>query len=121
MQLQHNASPTVTTSSIEGGDLTTVGFSPEELIRQLPSLSQDVQLSMVLKLLSATDECVEWLEQLTCQAWEYLIQHELWEAGSISLEEVKARINWPVVCERIAKHQRTQKRKDHEVEGIRQQ
>ena len=106
---------------MESSNLTTGGSSPEELIGQLPSLTRDVQLRRVLELLSATDECTERLEQLTCLAWEYLIQHELWKASSTSLEGVKARINWPAVCERIAKHRRTQKRKGRELEAIRQQ
>src|SRR5579862_2031621 len=107
--------------NMENSDLTTGESSPEELIGQLPSLAQDVQLGRVLELLSAAGKRTERLEQLTCLAWEYLIQHELWKAGSMSLEEVKAVINWPAVFERIAKHRRTQKRKDRELEGIRQQ
>ena len=71
-----------------------------------------------MELLLAIDECMEWLEYLTCQAWEYLVQHKLWKAGFMTLEEVKEQINWPVVSERIARHQQTQKCKGYDSEGI---
>ena len=90
----------------------------EESMEQLGSLPREVQLTRVLEVLSAADDCVEWLGQLTSRAWDHMVENELWTAGSMSLDEVKERIDWVAVSERIAKHRQTQKRKDGEIEGI---
>jgi hypothetical protein len=99
--------------------LITTGPSAEELIGQLALLPRDVQLRRVLELLSATNECAEWLGQLASQAWAYLVQNELWNAASLSLDEVKAIIDWPEVCGRIEAYRHTQRRRERDGKGIR--
>jgi hypothetical protein len=50
--------------------------------------------------------------------WTYLVQEELWEADSMTLEEIKASINWSEVCKRISAYRETQKRRDRDSKGI---
>lgn len=104
---------------MEGTDVAIAAPSAESLLRLLPELPQDVQLDRVLGLLSAADECAERLDQLTSEAWHYMVENRLWEAGSMSLEEVKARINYVDVCKRVERHGRTTKRKEGDVASIR--
>jgi hypothetical protein len=99
-------------------DIKIAESSAEELIGQLSVLPLDVQLRRVLEFLSTIDEYTEQLAQLTSQVWAYLVQNELWKAGSMTLEEVKAIINWPEVCKRIVRYQETQKRKSRDGAGI---
>jgi hypothetical protein len=91
----------------------------EKLLEEISLLSRPAQLRRLLEVLTAADECVEGLEYLTSQAWEYLVQNELWTAGGMTLEEVKRRINWPEVCLRISRHQQAQKRRVREEKAIR--
>jgi len=62
-------------------------------MEQLGSLPREVQLTRVLEVLSAADDCVEWLGQLTSRAWDHMVENELWTAGSMSLDEVKEKID----------------------------
>ena len=76
---------------------------PENVIVLLPALPPKAQLDWVLELLSAADECAERLSWLTTEAWKYLVANKLWRAGSMTEEEVKEKINWPAVKERMEK------------------
>ena len=98
--------------------MTTTRYSAEELIGHLQTLPRRAQLRYALDILSEADEHTEQLAHITSIVWTYLVQEELWEADSMTLEEIKASINWSEVCKRISAYRETQKRRDRDSKGI---
>jgi len=89
---------------------TTAIPAAEQALQQLRALPEEQQLAKALDLLSTADQAAERLNWITSEVWAYTEENQLWVAGNMTLEEVKARIDWSAVCRRIQQHEETMRR-----------
>ena len=88
-------------------NITTAIPAAEQALQQLRALPEEQQLAKALDLLSTADQAAERLNWITSEVWAYTEENQLWVAGNMTLEEVKARIDWSAVCRRIQQHEET--------------
>ena len=100
-------------------NITTAIPAAEQALQQLRALLEEQQLAKALDLLSTADQAAERLNWITSEVWAYTEENQLWVAGNMKLEEVKARIDWSAVCRRIQQHKETMRRKNRSIAGIR--
>ena len=102
-------------------DIAVAAPAADHILEQLRALPREEQLAQVLALLSKADEAAERIEGLISEVWDYAVNNRLWEAGDMTLEEVKVRVNWEALYDRIRRHGRTRRRLNTSLAGIRQQ
>ena len=100
-------------------NITTAIPAAEQALQQLRALPEEQQLAKALDLLSTADQAAERLNWITSEVWAYTEENQLWVAGNMTLEEVKARIDWSAVCRRIQQHEETMRCKNRSIAGIR--
>ncbi|KAI9766744.1 MAG: hypothetical protein M1840_006388 [Geoglossum simile] len=99
-------------------DIVTTGPFPEDVLAMLPTLPPKAQLEQILELLAVADDCEDRLERLTSKAWAYLVDNQLWQAKTLTEEQVKEQVDWLAVSRRLTSFQRSQARKECELRGI---
>ena len=102
-------------------DVAVAAPAADHILEQLRALPREAQLAQVLALLSKADEAAERIEGLISEVWDYTVNNRLWEAGGMTLEEVKVRVNWEALYDRIRRHGRTKRGLNTSLAGIRQQ
>ena len=106
---------------METTDITIAAPAADHILEQLRALPREAQLAQVLDLLSRADEAAERVEGLISEVWDYTVDNRLWEAGGMTLGEVKERVNWEALYDRIRRQGRTRRRLTTSLAGIRQQ
>jgi len=95
-------------------NITTAIPAAEQALQQLRALPEEQQLAKALDLLSTADQAAERLNWITSEVWAYTEENQLWVAGNMTLEEVKARIDWSAVCRWIQQHEETMRRPEQQ-------
>jgi hypothetical protein len=99
-------------------DIITTDLSLEDLLARLPTLPPKAQLDQIIELLAIADDCEDRLERLTSKAWAYLVDNQLWQAKSLTEDQLKEQVDWPAISRRIASFERSRARIEHELRMI---